>query len=144
VAVSIECARLLSQERANEQGAYRATLVFAAVSGEEQGLLGGSRLLEWARQQGYTVGGMLDDDIVGAGHVARRRHGLGEKRQLDAVLAPRSDPIHLHAARVIAADEQLRTIRCDVGHHRAPRLDEASQEFVCHTPSLHPDMLARG
>jgi len=29
-------------------------------------LLGATRLLEWTKQQGYTVGGMLDDDIVGA------------------------------------------------------------------------------
>ena len=40
--------------------------MFAAVSGEEQGLLGSSHLLEWAKQQGYTVGGMFTDDIVGA------------------------------------------------------------------------------
>jgi Peptidase family M28 len=59
-AVSIECARLLAR------GHYRATLVFATVSGEEQGLLGGTRLLKYLEQQGFTVGGMLDDDIVGA------------------------------------------------------------------------------
>ena len=45
---------------------HRATIVFAAVSGEEQGLLGGKRLLEWARAEGYAVGGMLNNDIVGA------------------------------------------------------------------------------
>ncbi len=61
-AVSIECAQLL----ALAGGTYRATLVFATVSGEEQGLLGGTRLLEYLRQNGYTVGAMLDNDIVGA------------------------------------------------------------------------------
>ena len=45
---------------------HRATVIFAAVSGEEQGLLGGKRLLEWTRAQGYAVGGMLNNDIVGA------------------------------------------------------------------------------
>jgi len=40
--------------------------VFAAVSGEEQGLLGGKRLLDWLREHGYAIGGMLDNDIVGA------------------------------------------------------------------------------
>jgi len=49
---------------------HRATLVFAAVSGEEQGLLGGKRLLEWTRGQGYAVGGMLNNDIVGASNGA--------------------------------------------------------------------------
>src|SRR5438876_2527130 len=65
VAVSVECARLLSKI-AQVRGGLRATILFAAVSGEEQGLLGSSHLNEWLKQQGYTVGGMLDDDIVGA------------------------------------------------------------------------------
>ena len=65
VAVSMECARLLSQ-LARAQRGFRSTLLFAAVSGEEQGLLGSTHLVEWIKQQGYTVGGMLDDDIVGA------------------------------------------------------------------------------
>lgn len=65
VAVSVECARLLSKAAATH-GGFRSTLVFAAVSGEEQGLLGSTHLLEWVKQQGYTVGGMLDDDIAGA------------------------------------------------------------------------------
>jgi hypothetical protein len=65
VAVSLESARLLSKAPADGKGGYRATLLFAAIPGEEQGLLGGYRLLEWAKQQGYTIGGMLDDDIVG-------------------------------------------------------------------------------
>ena len=52
---------------------HRSTLVFAAVSGEEQGLLGGKRLLEWARSQGYAIGGMLNNDIVGATNGATDR-----------------------------------------------------------------------
>ncbi len=74
VAVSLECARLLSKAGANGRGTYRATILFAAVSGEEQGLLGATHLVEWAKQQGYTVGGMLDDDIVGADPAAGAPH----------------------------------------------------------------------
>ncbi len=74
VAVSVECARLLSKAGAGGRGTYRATILFAAVSGEEQGLLGSTHLLEWAKQQGYTVGGMLDDDIVGADPAAGAPH----------------------------------------------------------------------
>ncbi len=66
VAVSVESVRLLSKLAATSHGTFRATILFAAVSGEEQGLLGSEHLLEWTKQQGYTVGGMLDDDIVGA------------------------------------------------------------------------------
>jgi len=68
VAVSIEAARLLAA------GTYRSTLLFAAVSGEEQGLLGGRRLLEYLKQNGYTVGGFLDNDIVGADFASGAPH----------------------------------------------------------------------
>ena len=60
VAVSIESARLLSK------GTYRATLLFAALSGEEQGLYGARQLLKYLQAHGYTIGGYLDNDIVGA------------------------------------------------------------------------------
>ena len=90
VAVSVECARLLSKAGANGRGTYRATILFAAVSGEEQGLLGATRLLEWTKQQGYKVGGMLDDDIVGADpalgapHRVRLFSGNGEIDDADS------------------------------------------------------------
>src|SRR6202048_1518004 len=90
VAVSVESARLLSKAAANGKGGYRATLLFAAIPGEEQGLLGGYRLLEWAKQQGYTIGGMLDDDIAGddpspgAPHRVRLFSGNGEIDDCDS------------------------------------------------------------
>src|SRR5437870_12648093 len=74
VAVSVECARLLSKAGAKGGTSYRATILFAAVSGEEQGLLGSTHLVDWVKQQGYTVGGMLDDDIVGADPAAGAPH----------------------------------------------------------------------
>jgi hypothetical protein len=89
-AVSVECARLLSKAGVNGRGMYRATILFAAVSGEEQGLLGSTHLLEWTKQQGYTVGGMLDDDIVGADtapggpHRVRLFSGNGEIDDADS------------------------------------------------------------
>jgi hypothetical protein len=63
VSVSVESARLVSKA-ASAKG-LRATVIFAAVSGEEQGLFGSTHMVEWVKQQGYTVAGMLDDDIVG-------------------------------------------------------------------------------
>jgi hypothetical protein len=59
-AASILAARALAATPA------RATLVFAAVAGEEQGLLGAKRMLEWLGTHGYAVGGMITCDIVGA------------------------------------------------------------------------------
>ena len=66
VAVSLESARLLSKMAMKGKSPFRATLLFAAFSGEEQGLLGAYRMLEWTKEQGYIVGGMMDNDIVGA------------------------------------------------------------------------------
>jgi hypothetical protein len=72
VAVSLECARILAGISGSSQPSgvtgrrNRATLLFAAVSGEEQGLLGGARLRDYLKENGYTVGGFLDNDIVGA------------------------------------------------------------------------------
>ncbi len=89
-AVSVESARLLSKLAASGKITFRATLLFAVVSGEEQGLLGGTRLLEWTKQNGYTVGGMLDDDIVGADfapgapHRVRLFSGNGDVEDCDS------------------------------------------------------------
>jgi hypothetical protein len=90
VAVSLESARLLSMAGANGKGGYRATLLFVAVSGEEQGLLGSTHLVDWVKAQGYTVGGMLDNDIVGddlspgAPHRVRLFSGNGEIDDCDS------------------------------------------------------------
>jgi hypothetical protein len=73
-AVSVECARLLSRLAASGQARFRATILFAVVSGEEQGLLGSTHFVEWTKQQGYNVEGMLDDDIVGADYAPGGPH----------------------------------------------------------------------
>jgi Peptidase family M28 len=90
VAVSVESSRLLSKAAAGGKTGYRATLIFAAVSGEEQGLLGSTHMVDWLKQQGYTVGGMLDNDIVGddfapgAPHRVRVFSGNGEIDDCDS------------------------------------------------------------
>jgi len=59
VALVLEAARILSKEK------FRATIVYAVFSGEEQGLFGGTLLAETAKQRGWTVSAMLNNDIVG-------------------------------------------------------------------------------
>ena len=59
VAVVMETARVLSKR------SFSATLVYAALSGEEQGLLGGRILAEYAKVQGWQVLAVLNNDIVG-------------------------------------------------------------------------------
>ena len=57
-----------------------------------------------------------NDNVVGPGDVSCGRDGLLEKRELDEVIALSAKPIHLHAAGVIAADQELGTVRRDVGY----------------------------
>ena len=59
VAALIEAARLLSKQDSD------ATLVFAALSGEEQGLYGGKVLADYAVAQGWQVEADLNNDIIG-------------------------------------------------------------------------------
>ena len=59
VAVSLECARALSQLK------FPATLVFVAVAGEEQGLNGSRHLAKLARAEGWDLEAVLNNDIVG-------------------------------------------------------------------------------
>lgn len=59
VALVLEAARILSKEK------FRATIVYAVFSGEEQGLFGGTLLAETAKQRNWTISAMLNNDIVG-------------------------------------------------------------------------------
>jgi len=59
VAVVIEAARILSRYK------FPATLIYAVLSGEEQGLYGGKVLAEYAKAQGWRVEADLNNDIVG-------------------------------------------------------------------------------
>ncbi len=58
-AVSLESARALSKLK------LRATVIFLTVAGEEQGLNGAKHFAQMARQTGWTIEAVLDDDIVG-------------------------------------------------------------------------------
>ncbi|MGC6400854.1 M28 family peptidase [Sphingomonas sp. FW199] len=58
-ALVLETARILSKEK------FKATIIYAALSGEEQGLLGGQLLAETAQAAGWEVSAVLNNDIVG-------------------------------------------------------------------------------
>ena len=59
VAAVLEAARVLSKQK------FGATLVYAVLSGEEQGLLGGKILADYAKVRGWIVEANLNNDIVG-------------------------------------------------------------------------------
>ena len=60
VAAVIECARIMSKH------VFPATVIFVAVSGEEQGLLGAGYLADKARKNKWNIDAMLNNDIIGS------------------------------------------------------------------------------
>ncbi len=67
-AVSLECARVLSQAAGKLK--FPATVIFLAVAGEEQGLNGSRNFAQMAKQQGWKIEAVLNNDIVGGNLVA--------------------------------------------------------------------------
>jgi hypothetical protein len=60
VANVIECARIMSRH------SFPATIIFVAVSGEEQGLLGANHMAEKAKKQNWNIEAVLNNDIMGS------------------------------------------------------------------------------
>jgi Zn-dependent M28 family amino/carboxypeptidase len=58
-AVSLECARVLSKYK------FPATIIFLTVAGEEQGLNGSKHFAQIAKNAGWNLEAVLNNDIVG-------------------------------------------------------------------------------
>ncbi|MEO8109656.1 MAG: M20/M25/M40 family metallo-hydrolase [Ginsengibacter sp.] len=56
----LECARIMSKH------SFPATIIFVAVSGEEQGLLGSTYMAEKAKKENWNVEAVLNNDIMGS------------------------------------------------------------------------------
>ena len=58
-AAVIECARIMCKH------SFPATIIFVAVSGEEQGLLGSTYMAEKAKKENWNIEAVLNNDIMG-------------------------------------------------------------------------------
>ncbi|HUS20053.1 MAG TPA: M28 family metallopeptidase [Terriglobales bacterium] len=90
-AVSLECARVLSQQK------FPSTIIFLTVAGEEQGLNGARHFAKMAKTEGWNISGVLNNDIVG---------GNKSKDQDPAIVRVFSEGIPQ-----AATEAELRTIR---------------------------------
>ncbi|WP_203292642.1 M28 family metallopeptidase [Luteirhabdus pelagi] len=59
MAGAIEAARVLSKYK------FEASIVYLGLSGEEQGLFGGKGFAEWAKNEGWNIIGVLNNDMIG-------------------------------------------------------------------------------
>jgi len=62
VAAVLECARIMCKH------SFPATVMFVAVSGEEQSLLGSTFLANQAKSKNWNIDAMLNNDIMGSNH----------------------------------------------------------------------------
>ena len=69
-AVSLECARVLSKMK------FPATIIFLTVAGEEQGLNGSQHFAKMAKEQGWDIEAVLNNDIVGGDKSAEQDHSV--------------------------------------------------------------------
>jgi hypothetical protein len=69
-AVSLESARVLTHLK------FPATIIFLAVAGEEQGLNGSHHFAKTAKEHGWQIEAVLNNDIVGGDQSAEQDHSV--------------------------------------------------------------------
>ncbi len=60
IAAVLECARIMSKH------SFPATIIFVAVSGEEQGLFGSTFMADKAKKENWNIEAVLNNDIIGS------------------------------------------------------------------------------
>jgi Zn-dependent M28 family amino/carboxypeptidase len=67
IAGILEAARVLSKYHSNLESKYKFknSIVFAALSGEEQGLFGGQFMAKQAKKEGWDIIGVINNDMIG-------------------------------------------------------------------------------
>jgi hypothetical protein len=90
-AVSLECARVLSKTK------FPATLIFLTVAGEEQGLNGSRHFAKMAKDQGWDLQAVLNNDIVGGDRSPQQDHRVVR--------------VFSEGVPAVATEQQLRLIR---------------------------------
>ena len=155
VAVSIECARVLSKLK------LTGTMVFVAVAGEEQGLYGSHHLAQFAKSEGWPLEAVLNDDIVGGDTTPTASGGVDPLQDKHAVrvfsesvpasatpeqqrqilgLGAENDSPSRELARTIA---ELAPAYFPAGQYRPPARNGVHSMMIAHVPAFHPVLVLR-
>ncbi|MDH4255108.1 MAG: M28 family peptidase [Gammaproteobacteria bacterium] len=128
LAGTIEAARVLSKHR------FAGTIVYAGLSGEEQGLFGGEIVARYAIDKGWRVKAVLNNDMIG------NIHGI------DGVIDNTTARVFSEGTRYVETEEEARTRRFSGGEVDSPSrnlaryIDRMADEFV---PNLDVMMVYR-
>jgi Zn-dependent M28 family amino/carboxypeptidase len=118
MAGAIEAARVLSQYE------FPGTIIYAGLSGEEQGLFGGQIMAEIAREEGWFVEAVLNNDMIG--------NSCG----IDGVCDNTSARVFSEATRPIETEREARVRRFTGGEVDGPSrnlaryVDRMADEYI--------------
>jgi hypothetical protein len=130
-AVSLECARVLSQHH------FPATILFLTVAGEEQGLYGSAHFAKMARAQGWNIEAVLNNDIVG-----------GDRTPGDTKQDPHTVRVFSEGIPATATESELKLIRALGGENDgasrqlARYIDMVSKQYL-QAAEFHPLVVFR-
>ena len=134
VALVMEAARLLSKET------FNATIIYAALSGEEQGLWGGKLLAEIARERGWRVAAMLNNDIVGNTVGQDGRKVADRVRVFSEGIGAAEDAVALKWRRASGGEDDSPSRALA----KAVARTAAAQKLITAFPVRRPDRFGRG
>lgn len=102
LAGTLEAARVLSKQK------FAGTIVYAGLSGEEQGLYGGKILAKYALDHGWRVKAVLNNDMI------------GNIEGIDGVIDNRTARVFSEGVRIVETPEEARTRRFSGGEVDSP------------------------
>ncbi len=124
----LEAARVLSKQK------FAGTIVYAGLSGEEQGLFGGKILAKYALDQGWRIKAVLNNDMI------------GNIEGVDGVIDNSTARVFSEGVRVVETPEEARIRRFTGGEvdsasrNLARYIDQLADEFI---PNLDVMMVYR-
>ncbi|WDI32423.1 M28 family metallopeptidase [Hyphococcus flavus] len=124
----LEAARVLSQEE------FAGTIVYAGLSGEEQGLFGGKIVAKHALDEGWRVKAVLNNDMI------------GNIEGIDGVIENSTSRVFSEGTRANETPEEARTRRFTGGEVDSPSrnlaryIDRLADEYI---PNLDVIMIYR-
>jgi len=124
----LEAARVLSQYR------FRGSIVYAALSGEEQGLFGGKTVARVAEEEGWRLEAVLNNDMI------------GNIEGVDGVIDNRTVRIFSEGVSPIESEDARRRRRFTGGEVDGPSRQLAryvAQTAERYIPALEPMMVYR-
>lgn len=128
MAGAIEAARVLSKHQ------FPGTIVYAGLSGEEQGLFGGAIVARHALESGWRIKAVLNNDMI------------GNITGIDGVTDNTTARVFSEGTRYVETEEEARTRRFSGGEVDSPSrniaryVDRMADEFV---PNLNVMMIYR-